>query len=220
MWISHIQIVIVFLYGICDGSYRMYETSHNPNATTFDCLSNLITNKDDLISIKMDIRIVNIWFCRRSSTTINDAVSSVDHTTITNGEQWTFDRLREKNVSAEQLFDWYAPMDVIEEYLLGKEIGLFVNCSQKTTFWFGSRCQYTFDSFGDFENIIWDRFDGKDNFQNDILSITNGTCYSIPDGECQSVLCLDWREICDGKFLTEKLIKTDYFGYSQSKKRF
>jgi hypothetical protein len=148
----------------------MYETISNNNATVFDCLYNLITTDNDLPGMKGSVRIENIPFCRQLLPIIND-----------------------------ELFDWYAPIDIIEEYILGKHNGIFVNCSQKGNFWFGSRCQYTFDSNDELKDILWNRFDQKDYSENDLLSITNGTCYSTSNDQCQSILCLDWREICDGK---------------------
>jgi hypothetical protein len=186
-------ILFIFLCGICDGSRRMYETIRNKNEIAFDCLYHLITDDDHLTRMKMDVRIENIPFCRYSSTIMKDNLLSP------NIEQWTFDDLRQMNISAGQLFDWYAPLDIIEEYLLEKKTGVFVNCSKKENFWFGSRCEYTLDSKKDLKDLLWDRFDAKYYLKKNFLSTTNGTCYSIPNDQCQSILCLDWREICDGK---------------------
>ncbi|CAF4397884.1 unnamed protein product, partial [Adineta steineri] len=60
---------------------------------------------------------------------------------------------------------------------------------------------YTLDSYAELKDILSDRFDAKDYMEDDLLTITNGTCYLVPNDQCQSILCLDWREICDGKLI-------------------
>ncbi len=193
IYLSKIVMVVSFLCEICIGSRRIYETISTNNATVFDCLYNLITTDNDLPGMKRNVRVENIPFCRQLLPIINDELVSITD------QRWTFDQLRQMNISVDQLFDWYAPIDIIEEYFLEKQNGIFVNCSQKGNFWFGSRCQYTFDSNDELKDIISNRFDQKDYSENDLLSITNGTCYSTSNDQCQSILCLDWREICDGK---------------------
>ncbi|UJR34750.1 hypothetical protein I4U23_027528 [Adineta vaga] len=151
-------------------------------------------NGENLPRLKMDIHIENIPFCRQSSIK-NDH----NHLSI-NNVQWTFNQLRQMNITYEQLFNWYVPLDIIEEYISEQSNEIFVNCSNRNNYyWFGNRCQYTFDSNQPLEEILWDRFDAKYYINHDILSITNGTCYVIPNDQCQSIICLDWREICDGK---------------------
>ncbi|CAF1513829.1 unnamed protein product, partial [Adineta ricciae] len=165
------------------------------NSIGFDCLYHWVADNNNLPKLKADTRIVAIRFCRQSTIHTEDQSLSIENSTITNGKQWTFSELRQMNISARQLVDWYAPLDLIEEYLLEKEIGIFVNCSRKKHF--GPRCQYSFDSAEELKEIIWNQFDTKYYSQNDVLSVTNGTCYMIPNNQCQSILCLDWREICD-----------------------
>jgi hypothetical protein len=182
-------ILCLLLCEMHDGSHRMYDTSPSRVAIAHDCLHLLIVDGKALLVVKMDVRVENIRFCRQSVT---------EDMPFVNGERWTFDDLRQMNVTAGQLFDWYTPVDLIEDYLLGNEVSIFFNCSERGSAWFGTRCQYTFDSTSEFHEILWDRFDAKDSLQVDVLSITHGTCYEIPADQWQSILCLDWREICDG----------------------
>ncbi|CAF4840347.1 unnamed protein product [Rotaria sp. Silwood1] len=121
-------------------------------------------------------------------------------TNIVNGEKFTFTQLRQMDISPQQLFDWYAPMDTIEDFIEENSEGLFFNCSRKNgNNWFGPQCQYRFANDGGFLKII-DRQYAMRTF-NDFksLSSTNGTCYPVMKNECQSIICLDWREIFDGK---------------------
>ncbi|CAF1485767.1 unnamed protein product [Adineta steineri] len=75
----------------------------------------------------------------------------------------------------------------------------FYNCSSS---WYGATCQYTFDSYDeDFNTVVQETFRQKKGKHQDVLDITNGTCYPFLD--CRRVsyssFCLDWREVCDGR---------------------
>ena len=190
----------LLLCSMYDGSRRMYDSSPSRSAIAYDCLYHMITDDKDLVLIKMDVRVQHVRFCRQSSIVMTaDQEPLTESMPVVHGERWTFDDLRQMNVTAGQLFDWFAPVDLIEDYLLGNEVGIFFNCSERGSVWFGARCQYTFDSAIELKELLWNRFDAKETVQVDVLSITNGTCYEIPTDQCQSILCLDWREICDGK---------------------
>ncbi|CAF4171981.1 unnamed protein product, partial [Adineta steineri] len=193
MHLFKIIILISSLWNISNENYRIYETIPKNNSTVFDCLYNLIINGDELLQLGMDVHIDSIPYCRQSSMKNNDNFLS------NNTEHWTFEQLRQMNISFNQLYDWYVPLDIIEEYLLEQSNGIIVNCSNKNNYWFGNRCQYTLDSYAELKDILWDRFDAKHYMEDHLLTITNGTCYLVPNDQCQSILCLDWREICDGK---------------------
>ncbi|CAF1165202.1 unnamed protein product, partial [Didymodactylos carnosus] len=69
--------------------------------------------------------------------------------------------------------------------------------------WFGVYCQYTFYSTDKtFADIINEKIQMQTYFKpSDVLTITNGTCYLYLK-ECNRghvPMCIDWREICDGK---------------------
>ncbi|CAF1342498.1 unnamed protein product [Adineta ricciae] len=185
---------IITLWTVCTGSRLMHDTNGYSNA--FDCL-HIVTLRtgrygaiNDILSPQAKFEIVR--FCRRS---VEDL--SIPNKTTMNGQQLTFNQLREMNISSDQLLDWFAPMDIVEEYAAGKVTGLFFNCSD---LWFGAQCEYTFDSDKILANLIQEQEQQRRKYSTtDILSMTNGTCYVMDYEECNSIICLDWREICDGK---------------------
>ena len=120
------------------------------------------------------------------------------------GEKLTFDTLRSNNITATDLYGWNAPIDTINDYqmflrkLLLVDNQVYCKCSDRK--WFGVNCEYTFvgdhisNLFGDILNI---RFSSrKAKLYDDSIFLSNTTCY---EGlKCDSVLCLDWRDICNG----------------------
>ena len=152
-------------------------------------------------------------YCRRLS--FNDLVVEVEGNTE---NVITFENLRFQNMTSEDLFQWSNSIDIIEDY----EIYLttnspdlsqrnFYNCS---IFWFGSRCQYTFnlnqtiESFGDF---VISSFSRRKTIKSSQIVFTCYPhlfgCYRGPEP-----MCLDWREICDGKIDCIG----DYFGIDET----
>jgi hypothetical protein len=114
-------------------------------------------------------------------------------------ETITFGELKKRDVTAEQLLTWFAPIDVVEKYERNNNgSDVFHNCSRP---WFGSMCQYKFGynlplSFGNIVEITFR------NYSSVFHNVTTGTCYRFLTG-CDHApwpLCLDWREICDGKY--------------------
>jgi hypothetical protein len=133
-----------------------------------------------------------IEYCLRpdddSHTTVIDFLNTRD-------QNYTFDELFDMNVTAYEILLWSASIDLAEQYqyyidqqnkslLLNK---IFFNCTQS---WFGSRCQYSFE-LNEAQSLLYSESDAP---------IINYTCYTFL--ECNRgglFLCLDWREICDGR---------------------
>ena len=105
---------------------------------------------------------------------------------------------------------WSVPVDVAEDYeLFLRQISVqkeyLYNCSSP---YFGDRCQYKFgyiNSSGTFPEIVESVFLSKTSINyadwNEILVIINLTCYEHVNCDRGSPpSCLDWREVCDGKF--------------------
>lgn len=183
---------------VCHGFHLMHRT--NGSITAFDCLESWdvvdrIEEETDLIDT-----MVMGSYCRRLTKTASEDLLPLENKTTFNDQLFTFHQLRQMNVSSEQLLKWYTPIDIIEQYELGHETGLFFNCSNDENFWFGTHCQYTLDSADDIADIIYQRHRRQAQSPDNLLSITNGTCYIVDDDQCNSVICLDWREICDGKY--------------------
>ena len=122
-------------------------------------------------------------------------------------EEFTFDQLYELNITSQQLYLWYASMDIIEEYqsyldqlsTLNKtemKTYLFFNCTLPK---FGSMCQYEFDnynlSYSPFDNINFiEYYYPKANY-----IPNNQTCYiHLQWNLGQTSLCIGWINICDG----------------------
>ncbi|UJR07864.1 hypothetical protein I4U23_012147 [Adineta vaga] len=135
----------------------------------------------------------------------NNNVVTEPFPNTTNGN-FTFDQLRELNVSTQDLISWSASIDLAERYQFYIEQQgnsstsneLFFNC---TIPWFGSRCQYSFGlgSTYNFETIVRKTF-SKKFFNSPPYRVTNLTCYiHLQCDRGSSMMCLDWREICDGR---------------------
>ncbi|CAF4636304.1 unnamed protein product, partial [Rotaria socialis] len=122
-------------------------------------------------------------------------------------QKFTFEQLYHLNVTAQQLLSWSASINLAEQYhhyinqvdasFLSNET--FLNCTQS---WFGSDCQYSFElnevlSFHDILQMI---FEAKWKYINLSYTATNLTCYMhLKCDRGGSSLCLDWREICNGR---------------------
>ncbi|CAF0864860.1 unnamed protein product [Adineta steineri] len=95
--------------------------------------------------------------------------------------------------------EWSSPIDLIERYehflQVNKSLSneIFYNC---TLPWFGPFCQYKFiveESFPQLINTIDHEYGGRD-------VNASFTCYiHLKCNRGSPYICLDWREICDGK---------------------
>lgn len=164
---------------------------------TFDCLYAQVT--EQIIVYDLPSFVINQLtpYCRRLDNGEKyEEIFDILDDNIAN--KITFNELRKQGVTSEQLLSWSAPIDLVEQYEMNNESsGLFYNCSSP---WFGSKCQYRFfyDLYLSFNEIVKASVDSRSNIS-PIMSIT--TCYRFLD-DCDRgpwSLCLDWREICDGK---------------------
>lgn len=143
-------------------------------------------------------------YCIRGNSTIQNNEKCY-------GKSYTFIKLRQMNVTGEDLYQWFAPIDVINDYelyLTGQELNYarneYCNCSSKTSF--GVYCQYQFGisarlSMSSFDIVINRTFAGKYKRQIDQLKADEDlTCYVLFNCTSLTNLCLDWRQVCDGKF--------------------
>ena len=196
----HVRLFIFIGGLICrcptlDASYRLHDTNPISGGDgPTDCLIEIDSQLDDsFFSFERSPESLyrkTHHYCRRSPSTnasLLDQPSSMP-----------FEELRQANITARQLYHWNAPFDVIENYVAGDEHGTFANCSD--TLWFGASCEYTVDDDEQLYDVVDDQFSEKANFLDQRHLYTNGTCYEmINSSACGSILCLDWREICDGK---------------------
>jgi hypothetical protein len=141
-----------------------------------------------------------IPYCIRSE--FNESLSLVS--SDMNGKIYTFNELRLKQITSEQLYEWSAPIDLAERYqiylnildeLLSNET--FKNC---TSSWFGQFCEFQFDENWSLQDIVKLSFFSKKNQLEYIFQVTNHTCYiHLNCFVGPEPLCLDWRDICNGK---------------------
>ena len=115
---------------------------------------------------------------------------------------FTFADLRKQNITSQQLYQWSASIDLIEQYQFyliynqsSLSMNLFYNCSKPR---FGSQCQYEFLYLPQLENLS--------TLEETILHLykieykpTSLTCYMhLECNRGSKSICLDWTDICDG----------------------
>ena len=207
MIIFWLILVISSIRSVVDGSFNLYKTNPmlNDERLDFDCF-HYYTNSES-VDHRFDnsIRQV-IEYCIRSEDKFDSLI--VNPETYT--KNFTFQQLLDANVTVQQLLSWSAPIDLIERYLLylsqptmnrSSAEDLFYNCTYP---WFGSRCQYSFNinNHGSFHSVVQTTFDQIVPFVSFSFSseLANSTCYKhLKCNRGGADLCLDWREICNGK---------------------
>jgi len=165
-------------------------TIENNNIFQHNCLRAIDNNK-------LEGNFHMISFCLSENPSIFDIKDDVQI------PRFTFLQLLERNITAEQLFYWSTPIDIIEkyqDYLNTKNTNLqnetYYNCTLGT---FGNRCQYEFNIL--FKHLTL--YQSINNFYDFHFQNSNQmpmTCYKHL--ECNlggSTTCLDWRNICNGQ---------------------
>ncbi|CAF0870661.1 unnamed protein product [Didymodactylos carnosus] len=130
------------------------------------------------------------------------------------GTPYSFKDLKQRDIQSDQLFDWYASIDVIEQYQSYIDSRsnydgetTFCNCSGRA---FGQFCEYSFilentnPKVTSLSSLLLMTYRYKINtykYLDKLNKIINATCYQqCPDMINKTkVKCLDWREVCDGK---------------------
>jgi hypothetical protein len=178
--------------------YSLYHSDISQTSyPTFDCLYAYLIDAGKEIGSRYVRNYHLIPYCRRPN--IDEKQEEVRY--VINGniaQTITFAQLRKQGVTSQELLDWFATIDVAERYEMNNsDFDIFHNCSSP---WFGSMCQYQFgfDSSLSFGNLVKTIFT---NYLEIIYNGTSGTCYRFLN-DCNRAswpLCLDWREICDGK---------------------
>lgn len=141
-------------------------------------------------------------YCLRSSNVIFSVPSSI------HGE--SFESLYQQNVTSNALLIDHAPLDIIEDYeiyLQKRQLNMIDNKSDTQFYYkcnrfsFGTKCQFEFLMDTNFRDMVFHVFEQKKFISvTDVLYQTNGTCFE--EYQCTGrVICLDWREICDGEYL-------------------
>jgi hypothetical protein len=181
--------------------YNMYETDgrHQDGYCLLYYVQDNIVQYYDPYIVAYQI----IPYCYRPSEKNNLAENF--NLNSTDDRRLTFSELQENNISSLLLLSWSSSIDLAERYeiflntvsnstwLSSEKETLFYNC---TFPWFGPLCRFAFDlGFHEsFDNLVLSNFRMKRN----VDQHAQITCYKHLD--CKApLLCLDWREICDGK---------------------
>ncbi|CAF1023211.1 unnamed protein product [Rotaria sp. Silwood1] len=198
MLIMYIMIFLA-LHNAVHTQYSLYYSDIRQNSyLTFDCLYTQIIEGElnTYSSYIMNNQLTS--YCRRpDNDEKQDEISDMLEENIAN--KITFNELRKKGVTSEQLLSWSAPIDLVEQYEINNQSDeqLFYNCS---SLWFGSKCQYRFvyNSSLSFNEIVEASVNSRFNTK---LNESITTCYHFL-ANCNRgpwSLCLDWRQICNGK---------------------
>ena len=196
MWVN---LLILLIWCITTNShYTLYYSDIRPDSSlTFDCIYAYLVDGGKETGKRYIANSHLIPYCRRLDDGEED--EKVSYLAGGNVEKViSFKELKDQNISSEQLLQWFAPIDLAEKYQMNfTNSEKFYNCSSS---WFGSRCQYrfVFDSSVSFSDIVNATFIHQKGL---LTNFTGGTCYRFLNGCRHDVwpLCLDWREICDGK---------------------
>jgi hypothetical protein len=197
MMVMRMLLLLIFYIPV-HSHYSLYHSdirqSINP---TFDCLYAYLIDAGKEIGSRYVRNYHLIPYCKRRDS--DEELEQDSYLFRENIAQTiTFNRLKEQGITSEQLLAWFAPIDVAERYEMNNsDFDVFHNC---TSPWFGFKCQYKFDynlslSFSDIVKATSKEYSSANN------NATTGTCYRFLDN-CNRELwpmCLDWREICDGK---------------------
>ena len=191
-----------------DCQLNLYNTNRTMTDTSleFDCLYYHVRNEKLAYQELSNIIDETIPYCFRP---INETEILVSHFLNTRDRNFTFDELRLDNITTQQLLSWSAPIDLVEQYqfyldelnpslsLFSNE--LFYNCTKP---WFGLHCQYSFESNEEMliDEIVENEFSRRASYSESSDTLTKLPCYvHLQCDRGGSLLCLDWREICDGR---------------------
>ncbi|CAM4917640.1 unnamed protein product [Rotaria socialis] len=156
--------------------YSLFHTNiRQLSYLTFDCLYAYLVDGGREIGGSYIRSYHLILYCRCPDNDKElEQESHLNHENI--AQRISFDELRKRNVTSEQLLAWFAPIDVAEKYEMNNDSSdLFLSI-----------------------DIVEATFN---NYSEIIKNVTTGSCYRFLDN-CNQELwprCLDWREICDGK---------------------
>ncbi|CAF1048431.1 unnamed protein product, partial [Didymodactylos carnosus] len=194
-----IVLILSLAIRTVNGYIHLYNTDLTENGDYYDCLytySNIqVTSKHTNTNKGWSL----LPYCFR----LSDENEIEFEKKKCYGYPFTFLELKQKNVTSDDLYEWNSPIDVIDQYqkyidndLLDENSTTYCNCS--SLFSFGSRCQYSFrysSIENGFEHEIQEQFSLRYRLDDHQL-MNNLTCYI--ELECKSILCLDWRQICNG----------------------
>ncbi|CAF1349610.1 unnamed protein product [Adineta ricciae] len=183
----------------CMMCYSRYLFYHTSNEQAFDCLYAHIQHSLEMKTGGAYLILYHIIpFCQR----LNENRESVSISDENIQNKISFKELYRNGITSSQLLDWFAPIDIAEEYESNGRTSdeFFYNCSLP---WFGTRCQYRLINnqpipFG----ILFRRTFIRRDSPSLTINFSVGACYLFLNTCIRgpSPMCLDWREICNGVY--------------------
>ena len=144
----------------------------------------------------------SLFYCRRPREPINltrdDDILLCEHN---DGQLHRFSALRSNNVTVRTIFhQWKSSLERVEQYSLfltepNQIDGHLCQCRRRGSF--GKNCEYQLPVGETFEETLQWQLTVRRNNPRKVQMYGDVVCYETL--KCDSgVLCLDWREICDG----------------------
>ncbi len=178
------SILFVFLFACIDGSIYVYNTDDSESVELYDCIFHQ-----------------SMLYCRRPKEPIRLQRDKEPWHCFHNGTHHSYQSLSTKNITvSEILHGWKSGIDQADEYshyrnevIQSNETEKYVcECTQIGSF--GKHCEYLLASGETITDTAFGKFDSNSTVQR---YAGNVVCYQTV--ECHSaLLCLDWREICNG----------------------
>ena len=190
------------IWSSISAQFMLYETDRI-NPLEFDCL-HYYANEEQFRGAQFKNPVYQrISYCRRPT----DVVDEIPYYRTDDEYKFTFEQLSSSNITATQLLRWSASVALAEQYSLYISqattnhyyaLDVFVNCTEP---WFGPACQYSFDLGPSFtlSDVVGTTFLEKSSFSLNRHRITNLTCYQLLECNRGVPMCLDWREVCNGR---------------------
>ncbi|CAF3820942.1 unnamed protein product [Adineta steineri] len=190
-------IILYHFIHQCTSYVIIYNTENQVTTQSYDCL--LYSNKI--------YHLQSSKYCIRTNVSIElKRTMNNDSECLNNGQKYNFYSLKMLNIEPMEILKWNSGIELADLYAAylnrfdhesdyGKHHFL-CNCTKIGTF--GKFCEYNFMSNSTFEETIEHQFYLKSEHYFGSQYIGNRTCYTSL--ECNyGLLCLDWRNICDGK---------------------
>jgi hypothetical protein len=189
----HLQLLhLLLLSSTLAIRHRLYHTDYPVTNGDHDCFYRF-ENSTNSLSRHLAV------YCLRQSTIKSEEKCF--------GREHTFNELRSLNITSTQLFHWFAPIDLIDDYavfLRSNDTNKQIYCNCTNGHAFGKHCQYKFvvgneqSTFGEIvQQTLKTRELNEPEFH--LMNEKNfTTCYTHLNCTVYTSLCLDWREIGDG----------------------
>ena len=197
---------LVILYLPYRITYELvYHTENSQSLQYYDCIyysSNRIQNiQQSTVKAEVKQNILGVKYCRRllNASVLQRQTFSINSTCFHDGILVSFSQLKSQNISATDVLKFSSSVERVDKYAAYSlnENDFLCNCTRPGTF--GKFCEYQFyyNSLS-FDEAIMKQFEsGLDNPDGSQYH-NNRPCYTTL--VCDSgLLCLDWRNICDGK---------------------